>query len=198
MLINPSQNTDHQNDEFQQLRDFVIGCMQLIVETFTFLQYSQIEIHRGFSRIHSKLSKEFWNLQWVIGFLVRRLLIRIHSLLYKGPEIEIPIIATNLLENTGIKNRSQSQEPRKKFKTKANFNKLPKCFISLIELQKISSFISNKSCEKSLICQDFLISADSTKQAQMFMHVQAIQKLQDPLIQQLAASSSLLQIILCK
>ena len=173
------------------LKELVFGSLQLVVETFNFLQYSQIEINRGFPSKHSKITKIYGYIQWVTGFLVRRLLTHIHSLIYTGPEIDIPLSFANQMKKPG---NVPSRELRNKFKAEANFNELPKIFISIDEIREIAAVVSQKRLQNTKICTNLANSSYSSRQLQKFKHIQAVMMLQSSLMQQLSKSSSLLHL----
>ncbi len=185
---------------FKELKEIILQNLQMIIETFNFLQYSQIEFYRRISRRKAKILKEFGTVQWITGFLLRRHIYHIHSLLYRGPEIELPVFISNPLEKTGVIFSKETVENLSALSVKnsAVFDKQQRRFVSLEEIRGICSLLHMKKMDQFQKQGDLWNSFDSSRELQKVTHVRAIQMLQKSLVHQLSRSSFLVQLVIKK
>ena len=184
---------------FKELKETILENLRMIIESFTFLQYLQIELYRGILKRQSKVYRELGTIQWRSGFLLRRLIYHIHSLLYRGPEIELPVFISNPLEKTGVVFAKENSKllSTLHIKNASIFNQ-QQSFVSLINIREICSLLQKENMEQHREHPIEGTSSESSRELQKVSHVRSIQMLQKSLVQQLSKSSFLVKLLIQK
>ena len=180
---------------FKELKEMIIECLQMIIGSFNFLQFSLTELHRGISQMKSKIDRELGTSQWITGFLLRRLIHHIHSLLYRGPEIDLPVFNSNPLKKTVLFSNENSKS---EIENASIVNRQKSRFISQEEVREICSLLQKENTEQHRERPGERTSSDSSRELQKVSHVRSIQMLQKSLVQQLSKSSFLVKFLIQK